>query len=79
MVLCVRFGVSERRACAVTGQHRSTNRKPRRPRSAEEDKLRRRLRAIARRQPRWGCQMAHRLLVREGWRLNRKRTRRLWQ
>jgi transposase InsO family protein len=63
----------------VTGQHRSTHRKPRRSRSAEEDKLRRRLRAIARRQPRWGWKMAHRILLREGWVINRKRTRRLWR
>jgi transposase InsO family protein len=79
VVLCDRFGVSERRACAVTGQWRSTQRKPRRPRSVEEDKLRRRLRAIARRHPRWGWKMAHRILLREGWVINRKRTRRLWR
>jgi len=79
VVLCERFGVSEHRACVVTGQHRSTHRKPRRPRSAEEDKLRRRLRAIARRHPRWGWKMAHRILLREGWVINRKRTRRLWR
>ncbi len=79
MVLCDRFGVSERRACALTGQHRSTQRKPPRPRPAEEHKLRRRLRAIARRHPRWGWKTAHRLLGREGWAVNRKRTRRLWR
>ncbi len=79
MVLCERFGVSERRACRVTGQYRSTQRRPRRPRPAEEDKLRRRLRAIARRHPRWGWKMAHRLLRREGWVINRKRIRRLWR
>ncbi len=79
MVLQERFGVSERRACAVCGQWRSSQRKPRRPRPVEEDKLRRQLRAIARRHPRWGWKLAHRLLVREGWTLNRKRTRRLWR
>ena len=79
VVLCDRFGVSERRACRVVGQHRSTQRRPCRHRPAEEDKLRRRLRAIARVHPRWGWKMAHRLLLREGWRLNRKRTRRLWR
>ncbi len=45
VVLQERFGVSERRACRVVGQHRSTQRKPCRPRPGEEDKLRRRLRA----------------------------------
>jgi putative transposase len=79
VVLCERFGVSERRACAVAGQHRSTQRKGRRSRSPEEDRLRRRLRAIARRHPRWGWKMAHQVLVREGWSINRKRTRRLWR
>ncbi len=51
VVLTQRFGVSERRACRVTGQHRSTQRLVGRPRPAEEDKLRRRLRAIARAHP----------------------------
>ena len=79
MVLQQRFGVSERRACRLTGQQRSTQRKPSRPHSADEDKLRRRLRAIARRHPRWGYKTAHRLLRREGWVINHKRTQRLWR
>ncbi len=79
VTLCDRFGVSERRACRVTGQCRSTQRRAPRPRRAEEDKLRRRLRAIARRHPRWGWKMAHRLLRREGFVVNRKRIRRLWR
>ncbi len=79
MVLQEHFGVSERRACRVVGQHRSTQRKPCRPRPAEEDELRRRLRAIARAHPRWGWKTAHRLLRREGWAINRKRTQRLWR
>lgn len=74
-----RFGVSERRACRVVGQHRSTQRKPARPRPVEEDKLRRRLRQIARRHPRWGWRKAHVILRREGWVINKKRTRRLWR
>ena len=79
MVLCQHFGVSERRACRLTGQQRSTQRKPGAPHSAEEDKLRRRLRAIARAHPRWGWKTAHRLLRREGWVINHKRTQRLWR
>ncbi len=79
MVLQDRFGVSERRACAVVGQYRSTQRRPCRPRPVEEDKLRRRLRVIARAHPRWGWKTAHRLLLREGWSINRKRTQRLWR
>jgi putative transposase len=78
-VLQVHFGVSERRACGVIGQHRSTQRSPRRPPSESEAKLRRRLRQIAKTHPRWGWKKAHEILVREGWSLNTKRTRRLWR
>ncbi len=79
MVLQERFGVSERRACCVTGQWRSTQRLACRPVPDEEDKLRRRLRAIAREHPRWGWKTAHSILLREGWTINRKRTQRLWR
>ena len=74
-----RFGVSERRACRITGQHRSTQRLACRPVPDEEDKLRRRLRDIAREHPRWGWKTAHAILRREGWAINRKRTQRLWR
>jgi transposase InsO family protein len=79
VVLVERFGVSERRACRVVAQHRSTQRRPARPRPAEEEKLRRRLREIASRHPRWGWKTAHSILRREGWTVNKKRTRRLWR
>ena len=46
---------------------------------ADEAKLRRRLRQIAKTHPRWGWKKAHDVLRREGWALNRKRTRRLWR
>lgn len=78
-VLQERFGVSERRACRVVGQHRSTQRKPRRPPSTEEQRLAARLRQIAREHPRWGWKTAHQILLREGWNINRKRTRRIWR
>ena len=74
-----RFGVSERSACRVVGQHRSTQRKPRAPRPVEEAKLRGRLRVIAREHPRWGYKMAARVVRREGWHVNRKRIQRLWR
>jgi len=73
------FGVSERCACRVVGQHRSTQRKPRAPRPIEDAKLRGRLRAIAKRHPRWGYKMAARVVRREGWHVNRKRIQRLWR
>lgn len=77
--LTERFGVSERRACRLLGQHRSNQRRcPRLPTSSEA-KLRRQLRQIAKTHPRWGWKKAHDVLLREGWALNRKRTRRLWR
>ena len=77
--LTERFGVSERRACALVGQHRSTQRRCPRTATTSEAKLRRRLRQIATTHPRWGWKTAHDVLLREGWALNRKRTRRLWR
>ncbi len=74
-----RFGVSERFACRVAGQHRSTQRKARVPRPDAETKLRGRLREIAKAHPRWGYKMAARVLRREGWHVNRKRVQRLWR
>jgi putative transposase len=44
-----------------------------------EAKLRRRLRQIAKAHPRWGWRKAHEILLREGWSINTKRTRRLWR
>ncbi len=74
-----RFGVSERRACRVAGQHRSTQRKQPRPPGREDARLAGRLREIAGDHPRWGWKTAHTILLREGWSINRKRTRRIWR
>jgi putative transposase len=73
-----RLGVSQRRACAIVGQHRSTQRHQ--PALADPDRdLRQRLRCFARRHPRWGYRRAHAVLRREGWALNRKKVQRLWR
>lgn len=79
VVLVERFGVSQRRACRVIGQHRSTQRRPPRQRPEGEDKLRARLRQIARDHPRWGWKTAYSIVRREGWHVNRKRIQRLWR
>jgi putative transposase len=79
VVLRERFGVSERCACRVVGQHRSTQRKPKRPPSCEQQRLAARLREIAGEHPRWGWKKAHQILLREGWTVNHKRTRRIWR
>jgi len=77
-MLCDRLDVSERWACRVVGQHRSTQR--REPVVAGDDQvLRAALREIAVKRPRWGYRRAHTLLLEAGWSLNRKRVQRLWR
>jgi len=73
-----RLGASERRACQVVSQPRSTQRY--RPRSrCNEDALTRRILELAGLHPRWGYRLVWASLVREGWRINRKRVYRLWR
>ena len=73
-----RLGLSQRRACAIVGQHRSTQRH--RQAGADPDaELRQRLRRFAKDHPRWGYRRAHAVLHREGWVLNRKKVQRLWR
>jgi putative transposase len=71
------FGVSERQACTVAGQHRSTQRQCRKKRSDAE--LVARIRAIATTDPRDGYRRCHVILLRDGWEVNRKRVQRLWR
>jgi len=78
LMLVDRLGVSERRACLIAGQHRSTQR--RETCVAEDDAaLRAALRALSRERPRWGYRRAHARLLEDGWVLNRKRTQRVWR
>jgi len=73
-----RLGVSERWACRVTGQHRSSERYE--PQRAEDDAaLRAELRRFSVERPRWGYRRAHHRLREEGWLVNRKRVQRLWR
>ena len=73
-----RLELSERRACRVTGQHRSTQRRlPARGRG--DDALRTELHAFSRGHPRWGYRRAWATLREEGWTVNRKRVQRLWR
>jgi putative transposase len=71
------YKVSQRRACRLLGRARSAVRYRRRARP-DEAPLVRAIRRLARRHPRWGYRRAHALLVADGWRVNRKRVRRLW-
>ncbi len=74
-----RFGVSQRRACRVVGQHRSTQRLPQPQITDEEAQLREFLREFSRVRPRWGWRRAAKAARRAGWRVNDKRIRRLWR
>jgi len=77
-MLCERLKLSERRACEIAGQHRSTQRHE--PKLADGDQvLRERLREISRVHPRWGYRRAHAQLCLEGLDLNRKRCQRIWR
>jgi len=74
-----RFGVTERRACRVVGQPRSTQRlKPPVP-TDDEQALRAFLRDFSRRRPRWGWRRAARAARDAGWVVNNKRIHRLWR
>lgn len=74
-----RFGVSQRRACRVVGQHRSTQRLAP-PTSSDDDvELRAFLRAFSKERPRWGWRRAAKAARREGRHVNDKRIQRLWR
>ena len=77
-MLQVRLELSERRACRITGQHRSTQRHTPR-RGGRDDGLRARLRELSREHPRWGYRRAWASLRSEGWPANRKKIQRLWR
>ncbi len=71
-------GVSERRACRVLGQHRSTQRKaPRTP--DDEAALTAAIVALATRYGRYGYRRATALLRDAGWAVNAKRVERIWR
>jgi putative transposase len=74
-----RLHVSERRACRLAGQHRSTQRHEPPAPTAEDRDLRAELRRIARRKPRWGYRRVHGHLRENGHVVNRKRVQRLWR
>ncbi len=72
------YEVSQRRASRVLGRARSTLRYHHRSRSGEQSLIRA-IRRLAQRHPRFGYKRIHARLVHKGWRVNRKRIRRLWQ
>ena len=78
LYLVRRHGISERRACVLLGQHRSTQRY-RALVPLEEAALVRAMNAQAARHPRWGYRAIWTLLREQGWKCNRKRIERLWR
>ena len=72
------FGGSERRACAVVGQARATERYAARQ-SADEAALTARTVALAARFGRYGYRKISAMLREAGWRVNDKRVERIWR
>jgi putative transposase len=70
--------VSERRACKVLGQARSTQRRSRVV-ADDEARLRARIVELAADYGRYGYRRVTGLLVAEGWRVNHKRVARIWR
>ena len=70
------LGVSERQACGMIGADRTSIRY--RSWRGDDAALRGRLRELAHQRRRFGCRRLHILLLREGVRVNRKRTQRLY-
>ncbi len=72
------WGVTERRACRVLGQSRSTQRRVWQ-RAEDEPRLVGRIVELARAYGRYGYRRITALLRREGWRVNTKRVARIWR
>ena len=74
----MRLGVSQRRACKVLNQSRSTQRKLAST-NVEEERLTARIVALATRYGRYGYRRITALLKQEGWQVNHKRVERIWR
>ena len=76
--VCQTLAVSERRACQVLGQARSTQHRIREI-SGEEARLVADVTALATRYGRYGYRRITALLREKGWRVNHKRVERIWR
>ncbi len=72
------LAISERRACKVLGQHRSTQRK-KPTKQATDAALTEAITALAEYYGRYGYRMIAGLLRLEGWFVNHKRVERIWR
>lgn len=73
-----KLSVSERRACVVIGQCRSSQRYQER-RLPDENQLQRRIIELAREYGRYGYRRITAMLWQEGWVVNHKRVERIWR
>jgi putative transposase len=72
------MGVSQRRACQVLGQPRSTQRHVRKV-PDDEERLVERIVSLASQYGRYGYRRITAMLRNEGWRVNHKRVERIWR
>jgi len=78
MAVCEGLKVSERRACRVLGQYRSTQRHVAAVKS-DEDALTKAIVGLATQYGRYGYKRVTGLLREAGWRVNKKRVERIWR
>ncbi len=71
--------VSQRRACRILGQPRSSQRYQAKDASQEETNLLKQIHELVRKYPRYGYRFITAKLRQEGWRVNFKRIYRLWR
>jgi putative transposase len=76
--VCGLLHISQRRACQVLGQARSTQRRESNP-SAEENRLTKSIVYLATKYGRYGYRRVTALLNSEGWGVNHKRVERIWR
>ena len=77
-MVCKQLNVSQRRACRVVRQPRSTQRHIPEPRK-DEEALTNRIVQLASEYGRYGYRRITALLWREGWKINHKRVERIWR
>jgi putative transposase len=72
------FGLSIRKACGLVSLSKSVFWYRHKPKKDDEDIIRQKLKELARKRTRFGCPRLHVLLRREGFKLNHKRTERIY-
>lgn len=76
--VCETMGISQRKACQVLGQPRSTQRHVRKV-PEDEEQIVGRIVSLASQYGRYGYRRITAMLRNEGWRVNHKRVERIWR